>query len=63
MVDRYSHIRLEAKKSAFEALSRRGNATIMTQKAATTERLVHNLLTLLVGAWGFEPKAYFFKTS
>ena len=56
MLDRYSHIRLDAKRQALEALAQGSLAQSTTQKAATHSRFPRKLLILLVGACGFEPQ-------
>jgi len=56
MLDRYSHIRLDAKRQALEALAQGSMAQTTTQKAATHSRFRRKLLILMVGACGFEPQ-------
>jgi integrase-like protein len=61
MVDRYAHIRLEAKRKAVESLSRKGaqvkgNGTIDGTKTTWRDREIQKVPIKLVGAWGFEPQ-------
>ena len=61
MVDRYAHIRLDAKRKALESLSRKGaqvkgNGTNDGTKATWRGREIQKVPINLVGACGFEPQ-------
>jgi hypothetical protein len=56
MVDRYAHIRLEAKRSALEALSGKGNGTSNDTKGGPDGPPSLQPTDSMVGAWGFEPQ-------
>jgi len=61
MVDRYAHIRLDAKRKALESLSRKGaqvkgDGTNDGTKAKWRDREIQKVPINLVGACGFEPQ-------
>ncbi len=61
MVDRYAHIRLDAKRKALESLSRKGaqvkgNGTSDGTKTTWRDQEIQKVPINLVGAWGFEPQ-------
>ncbi len=66
MLDHYSHIRLDAKRAALEALSSRGWGVVTSQGTSQTRRQSHlpirKLLRELVDGMGFEPTASSLRT-
>jgi hypothetical protein len=61
MIDRYAHIRLEAKRNALESLSRKtvqgkNSGTSGGTKTTPREREIQKVPLNMVGAWGFEPQ-------
>ena len=61
MVDRYAHIRLEAKRKAMESLSTKGtqakgNGTSNGTKTTRRDWEIQNVPIKMVGACGFEPQ-------
>jgi hypothetical protein len=58
MLERYSHIRMEAKRNALEAISQSGigNGTVNGTKNGAKAPDAPILGIKMVGAWGFEPQ-------